>query len=378
MATGRDKLVNVGFQVVALVAALAFALGVGSLIILGYHTSPATVYKAVLQFSFGTRDGFAKMLVIATPLIFSALALTVCYKASMFNIGVEGQYLVAMATASIAALHFGWMGHAQVLGVLLFGMLGGMLWAAIPGVLKVKTGAHEVVTTIMLNGIAVYLVAWALAGPLRYHLAKGQFSADLRTDYFPKTALVPDLGHLIPGVHSDTPLSWLLPLGLLCSVLVWFLLQRTRLGYEARVVGSAPGSARAGGIGIGSVQLKMFLISGALAGLVGMQQILVTQKYFPQNYEATLGFTGIAVAFLGQNNPFGIVAAAIVWSVLSRGQDAIQIETNVPRQMIIILQAILILSVVVAYQVAKRRIARRQLRAAATVEDFEDASAEAA
>jgi ABC-type uncharacterized transport system permease subunit len=372
----RERLVAWGLQLLALIVAFAFALSVGSLIILGYHTSPATVYHAIIQFSFGSMDGFAKMLQIATPLIFSALALTVCYKASMFNIGVEGQYLVAMGTASFAALHFGWLGPFQVVVVLIFGMLGGMAWAAVPAILKVKTGAHEVVTTIMMNGIAVYLVAWALNGFLKAH-SNGQ--VDLRTDYFPKTALVPNLGRLIPGVNPDTSLSWLLPLGIVCAVLVWFLLKRTRLGFEARAVGSSPGSSHAAGINIGSVQMKMFLISGALAGLVGMQQILSTNGYFPQNYEAQLGFTGIAVAFLGQNNPFGILAAAVMWAVLERGEDAIQIETTVPREMIIILQAILILSVVVAYQVARRRIARRQLRAAArTGEDFEDSDVEAA
>ena len=162
-------------------------------------------------------------------------------------------------------------------------------------------------------------------------------------------------------------------------MLVWYFLKRMRLGYEARAVGSSPGSARAGGISIGAVQIKVFLISGALAGLVGMQQILGLNNYLPLNYEAGLGFTGIAVAFLGQNNPFGIIAAAIMWAVLARGQDAILIETNVPVEIIIILQAILILTVVIAFQVAKRRIARRRLRLAAVQDqDFEDADQEAA
>jgi simple sugar transport system permease protein len=110
------------------------------------------------------------------------------------------------------------------------------------------------------------------------------------------------------------------------------------------------------------VQIKVFLISGALAGLVGMQQILGLNNYLPLNYESQLGFTGIAVAFLGQNNPIGVVAAAIMWAVLSRGQAAILVGTNVPVEIIIILQAILILTVVVAFQIAKRRIARRRLR----------------
>lgn len=364
---------GLGAQAVALLLALVVALGVGSLIIVAYGDSPIAVYRAVLSFSFSSTDNLARMLVIATPLIFSALAVTVCFKASMFNIGVEGQYLVAMVTASVAALYLRFLGPLQFVAVLAFAMLGGMIWAAIPAVLKVKTGAHEVVTTIMLNGIAVSLVAWALNGPIKYHRKPGEFNIDLRTDYFPNGALMPNLGHLF-GVNSAVALTWLLPLGVVAAALVWFLLKRMRLGYEARAVGSSAGSAQAGGISIGAVQVKMFLISGALAGLVGMQQILGTNNYFPQNYEAQLGFTGIAVAFLGQNNPFGIVAAAVLWAVLSRGEDAIQIETTVPRELIIILQAILILSVVVSYSVAKRRIARRQLRAADVQgQDFTDA-----
>jgi len=374
----RERLTELLMQVVAFMAALAFALGVGSLIILGYHDSPIAVYSAVVKFSFGSLDGFSRMLVIATPLIFSALAVSVCYKAAMFNIGVEGQYLVAMAVATIAAAHFGFLGVLQFPVVLVFAMIGGMGYAAIPAVLKVKTGAHEVVTTIMLNGVAVSLVAWALRGPLKFTDASGAFNVNLRSDLFPNSAMAPNLGHLL-GVGTDVPLNLLLPIGIGCSALVWFLLKRTRLGYEARAVGSSPGSARAGGISIGAVQIKVFLISGALAGLVGMQQILGLNNYLPLNYEAGLGFTGIAVAFLGQNNPFGIIAAAIMWAVLSRGQDAILIETSVPVEIIIILQAILILTVVIAFQVAKRQIARRRLRLAGVQDqDFDDADEEAA
>jgi ABC-type uncharacterized transport system permease subunit len=374
----RERLTELLMQVVAFMAALAFALGIGSLIILGYHDSPFAVYSAVVKFSFGSLDGFSRMLVIATPLIFSALAVAVCYKAAMFNIGVEGQYLVAMAVATIAAAHFGFLGVLQFPVVLVFAMIGGMAYAAIPAVLKVKTGAHEVVTTIMLNGVAVSLVAWALRGPLKFTDAAGAFNINLRSDLFPNSAMAPNLGHLF-GVGTDVALNVLLPIGIGCSALVWFLLKRTRLGYEARAVGSSPGSARAGGISIGAVQIKVFMISGALAGLVGMQQILGLNNYLPLNYEAGLGFTGIAVAFLGQNNPFGIIAAAVMWAVLSRGQDAILIETSVPVEIIIILQAILILAVVIAFQIAKRQIARRRLRLAGVQDqDFDDAAEEAA
>ena len=124
------------------------------------------------------------------------------------------------------------------------------------------------------------------------------------------------------------------------AIVVWFILRRMRLGYEARAVGASAGTAQAAGISIGSVQVKLFVLSGALAGLVGMQQLLGDKNFLPLGYEAVLGFTGIAVAFLGQNNPIGIIFAAILWGALARGETAIQIETELPREFIIILQGI--------------------------------------
>ena len=167
----------------------------------------------------------------------------------------------------------------------------------------------------------------------------------------------------------------MLPLALVAAAVVWFVMRRMRLGYEARAVGASPGSARAGGISIGAVQVKLFLLSGALAGLVGIQQLFADQGFLPAGYEAGIGFTGIAVAFLGQNSPVGIVFAALLWGVLARGETSLQLETDVPREFIIILQGLLIMSVVVTYQVAKRRLFSRQLRRAAEVEDLHDAEA---
>jgi ABC-type uncharacterized transport system permease subunit len=344
-------------------------------LILAYGDNPIDVYRAILQGSVGTVDGFGYVLSIATPLIFSALAVAICFKGGLFNIGVEGQYLVAMVTAAWAALKLDFLpGPLLVTAVLIAAMLGGMAWAAIPAILKVKTGAHEVVTTIMLNGIAVSLLAWAINFPLKFTNAPPGQNVDLRTDQFSDKALVGDMGRLF-GVTPGAHLSWLLLLGIAAAILMWFLIRRTRLGYEARAVGSSPGSARAGGVSIGATQIRLFLISGALAGLVGMQQILAVQGNLGANYVAQLGFTGIAVAFLGQNNPIGIIFAAILWGVLSRGEVTLQIQTHVPREFIIILQSILILSVVITYQVAKRRFAARQLQRDAVDEDLEDAAA---
>jgi ABC-type uncharacterized transport system permease subunit len=366
---------NIGGQLLALLTALGIAVLLGSVIVIAYGENPLVVYSAILSGSFGGATGLGYVLANAGPLIFSALAVSVCFKGGMFNIGVEGQFIVGMASASFAALTFTFLpAPLLVLSVLVFGMLGGMVWAAVPAILKVKTGAHEVVTTIMMNGIAASLVAWVIRGPLRYEDIGGGFNVNLRTDPFPDAAMIPDLGHLF-GIPSSARLSWVLPMAIVAAAVVWFIMRRMRLGYEARAVGASPGSARAAGIAIGAVQVKLFLLSGALAGLVGIQQLFADQGFLPAGYEAGLGFTGIAVAFLGQNSPVGIVFAALLWGVLARGETSLQLETDVPREFIIILQGLLIMSVVVTYQVAKRRLFSRQLRRAAEVEDLHDAEA---
>jgi general nucleoside transport system permease protein len=368
-----ERLESAVLQAGALALAFTIALVAGALIVIAYGQNPLEVYGAILEYGFGSLNGLGYVLAIATPLIFSGLAVSVCFKAGLFNIGVEGQFLVGMVTASWAALNLDFLpGGLHVVGVLLFASLGGMMWAAVPAILKVRTGAHEVVTTIMMNGIAIGFVGWALNYPLRFQVPEGQ-NADLRTEVFPPTALVGDMGRLF-GITRGAHLSWLLLLGIALAFLIWFLIRRTRLGYEARAVGISPGSARAGGISIAGIQVKLFLLSGSIAGLVGMQQILADRGYLGQNYLAQLGFIGIGVAFLAQNNAIGIIFAAILWGLLSRGETALQIETDVPREFIIILQGILIMSVVIVYQVVKRRLARRQL-ARAGQQDQQDAAA---
>src|ERR671918_1463558 len=251
-------------QGIALVTAFLFAAVIGGFIIAAFGENPLVIYSTVWQFGTARTQDFARVLEIATPLIFSALAVAVAFRAGMFNIGVEGQYIVGMMTATMAAV---WLDLPAALHLPLVGLAamgGSMTWAFVPAILKVKTGAHEVVTTIMMNGIAISLVAWALLNPLR---TSDTGFVDLRSDRFSESALMPPLAPAL-GLEEQIPasahLTWLFPLALLASVAVWFLLYRTRLGYKARAVGASPGSAEAGGIGIGAVQLRVFLISGAL------------------------------------------------------------------------------------------------------------------
>ena len=347
-------------QGVAVVAAVLFAGLVGAVIILAYGESPTFVYSTLWQFSTARVSDFARVLEQATPLIFAALAVAVAFKCGLFNIGVEGQYIVGMMTATMAAVWLELPGPIHLPLVVLAAMAGSMAWAFVPAILKVKTGAHEVVTTIMMNGISVSLVAWALLNPLR---TTDTGLVDLRSDRFAESAIMPPLAPslgLEEQIPSSAHLTWLFPLALLACVVVWFLLFRTRLGYEARAVGTSPGSAEAGGISIGGTQLKIFLISGALAGFVGLNYLLGDAGFLGVNYETTLGFTGIAVAFLGRNHPVGIVLAALLLGVLFRGEDGVAVATELPREITVILEGLLILSVVVAYEIARRVRLRRQ------------------
>lgn len=347
-------------QTVAVAAAVLFAGLVGSVIILAYGESPLFVYSTLWQFSTARASDFARVLEQATPLIFSALAVAVAFKCGMFNIGVEGQYIVGMMTGTMAAVWLDLPAAIHLPLVVLAAMAGSMIWAFVPAILKVKTGAHEVVTTIMMNGISISLVAWALLNPLR---TTDTGLVDLRSDRFPESALMPALAPTL-GLEDQIPasahLTWLFPLALVACLAVWFLLFRTRLGYEARAVGTSPGSAEAGGISIGAVQLKVFLISGALAGFVGLNYLLGDAGFLGVNYETTLGFTGIAVAFLGRNHPVGIVLSALLFGILFRGEDGVAVATDLPREITVIMGGLLILSVVVAYEIARRVQLRRQ------------------
>ena len=350
-------------QVLAVAVAVLFAATVGSVIILLYRESPLFTYETIWRFGTNRPQDFARVLENATPLIFSGLAVAVAFKAGMFNIGVEGQYIVGMAVAAAAALALDFLPAPILLPVVVLASAAGALaWAAIPAVLKVRTGAHEVVTTIMMNGIAGSLVAWLLLHPLR---TSDTGLIDLRTDIFPRAALIPGIAQTL-GIQEQIPpsvhLSWLFPVSLLAAAGVWFLLKRTRLGYEARAVGSSPSSAEAGGVAIGRIQITMFLISGALAGFVGLNDLLANRGYLGANYQTNLGFDGIAVAFLARNNPFGIVVAAILIGLLNRGQDGVALLTDLPQEIIVILQGVLILSVVVAYEIVNRASARRVQR----------------
>jgi ABC-type uncharacterized transport system permease subunit len=323
------------------VCAILLALAVGAVIILLVGENPLTAYWALLRGMAGSWDRVAASLGRSTPFIGAALAVAFAFRAGLFNIGVEGQLLVG---ATFAAWMGTWgivddlPGPVAVLFVLAAGTLGGALYGLIPGVLKVRTGAHEVITTIMLNNIAILVVRW---------MVNSQDPLILRDvgASVPRTAPLPDVARLPEFVDSEPPLhlSFLIMLGL--CVFVWFVLQRTARGFEIRMVGANPHAAQYAGVGVSLVIVLVMGMSGAFAGLAGAGEIAGTSGFLSPGVFVAVGFDSIAIALLARANPFAIVPAAILWGSMLAGAPLMQQETGLSIDIVRIVQALVLLFV---------------------------------
>lgn len=279
----------------------------------------------------------------------AAVAVAIGFKMNLLNIGVDGQYrLAAMLAASLAGASF--MDHLpSVIRVGLtigLAMVVGAFWAGIAVWLKVSRGVSEVISTIMLNAIATALVAYLLS-PGRLAVQSGN---NLGTAVIPDNGLVPT----IPVTGSITPVYTLTLLAVLVGIIYWFLLNRTVFGFSIKATGMNPAAAVASGISAKKMAVSAMLISGAVAGLVGMPELLNgPAAQYSINFPAGLGFTGIAIALLGRNHPLGIVFAALLWSALDSSANALQ-GVGVPNQLVTIMQGTILLAVVIAYEIVRR------------------------
>ncbi len=347
--TARPRLAA-ALELAAPLAAVALALLAGAVLIALAGEDPLAIYGSILHACLGTGYGFGQMLFKATPLVFTGLAVAVGFRAGLFNIGAEGQlYLGGFAAALAAVALAGAPGPVQLVGALLAAAAAGAAWATIPGVLKARFGAHEVINTIMLNFIAMQLVAFLG----RYAYQPGT----VRTATIPAGAVIPRLDVWFPALHgSPANLSLLLGLGLALAT-AW-LLFGSRLGYAIRAVGLNPAAAEYGGIAIGSTHTAALALSGALAGLGGVNFVLGYKQFFEQGFSAGAGFLGIAVALIGRNQPLGVIVAALFFGGLSYG--GLVINDRVPRELVEMLTALVILFAITLQQVMTR--AARKLR----------------
>ena len=288
-------------------------------------------YSGLLDGAFLKKNAFANTLVASTPLIFTGLALALGFRSGVFNIGAAGQFLIGATCGVFVGYAIPLPPVIHPLAALLAGALGGGLWGAIPGFLKARFGSHEVINTIMFNYLAFFLQDWLVNNPM-----KDPSPSVSRTPTILDTAI---LVRFLARLHLGFVLA------LLAALLVWWLLWKTTLGFELRTVGSNPDAAKYAGIKPGLTIILSMGLSGALAGLGGAVQILGVDYNMPTLYSTDYGFDGIPVALLGQNQPLGVVFAAILFGALRNGSDLMQLRSGgvVSKEIIFIVQAVILL-----------------------------------
>lgn len=317
-------------------ASVAIAMLIGSLFILASGHSPGLAFSALFQGAFGSQRAIGETLLRSTPLILTGLALAYGFRSGLFNIGAEGQlYLGGLAAAFVGLLVGGLPWFIAVPTILLAAFAAGAAWAFIPGLMKARIGANEVITTMMFSYIGRYLVSYLIYGPL------SDKSGIPQTAQLPPNSILPRLNTILPFLQPTRAHTGIF-IAIAIAVVVWLVLKYTTLGYEARAVGFNPLASQAGGISVSSTIIKSLCISGGLAGLAGAVEVMGVYGRLFDTFSSGFGFTGIAVALLAKNNPIGVVAAAILFGALSAGAGTMQLEANVSQKVIAIIQAIII------------------------------------
>lgn len=345
MGTMRAR--RLALAIAAPVLAIAFAVLVTSVVLLAAGNNPIDAFSTMLS-QLGRPRIQVNTLNNATTYYLSAIAVAIGFKMNLFNIGVDGQYRLA---AMLAAAVGGAVALPPVLHVgliIVVAMIVGALWAGIAGLLKVTRGVSEVISTIMLNFIATGIVAYLLApGRLAESVAG---SNNIGTTPIGPSGQVPGLP-IIPG--TGNPVFGLIILAVVVGFAYWYVLNRTRFGFDIRATGSSEQAAIASGVNVKKMIMIAMLLSGAVAGLVGMPQLLGSSYSYSLDFPTGLGFTGIAIALLGRNNPIGIAFGALLWSFLDNSSNALEFE-GVPKQTVMIMQGVIVLSVVIAYELVRR------------------------
>jgi ABC-type uncharacterized transport system permease subunit len=329
----RRMLVNAGGALVFPLIAILLSFIIGAVIVLATGYNPIAAYASLLGGAFGSASGIGRTLLYATPLIFTGLAVAVAFRAGLFNIGGEGQLFIGAVTAAWLGVSLGFLGLAAIPITLVACLVTGFMWGSIPGILKARFGAHEVITTIMLNYVGINLAYYLAQHPLRQ---RGPIPGTETIDFAVRIPIISTvLGRANYGIL----------IALLAVVAVYLLLWRTRRGFELRAVGLSPGAANYAGMKLGLNTVLALAIGGSLAGLGGGVEILGVYGNMDVPFVANLGFNGIGVALLGRNHPVGVVLGALLFGGLFSGAQEMQFATNVPLQLANVLLAVILLLV---------------------------------
>jgi general nucleoside transport system permease protein len=319
--------------ILAIIAAIFFVMWAKNA---GFIESGESLFKAVWKGSFGNKFSFTETLTYTTPLLFTGLANAIAFRTGLFNIGVEGQLQVGMITAAAVGLIPGVPHLLHIVLVLGLGALAGAIWGAVPGYLKAKTGTNEVVNTIMMNYIALYLSNYIVMGPLNL---KGQAS----------TPLIKQSAMLTHFMGANYRVNTGLFIALIFVILVYLLFWKTTVGYELRAVGLNSMAAEYGGISIKKNIILAMVISGAMAGLGGAAHISGIQRQAISLPNLSgMGFDGMAVALLAKSHPIGVVFSAILFGALQSSALTLQMA-KIPKEIIALMQSIIIIFVAADY-----------------------------
>lgn len=321
--------------------AILTAVIIGGIIIVIVGGNPFLAYAGLLQGSFGSAKALSETAVWATPFIFAGLAVALAFKGGLFNIGAEGQLALGATTSALIGYALPeWLGldiptiiHLPL--TILFGIAAGAFWAAIVGFLKAYTGGHEVINTIMMNYIALNTISYLLNGPMKDRDPNNVIA---------RTPLIADSARM-PSIVEGFRIHWGFVLALFVALLVWWILNKTTLGFEIRTVGANPDAAQYAGINVKRTIIVTMALSGLLAGMAGSLEVTGLNFRHELGFSIGYGFDAIAIALLGKSHPFGVVLAAILFAAMRNGATRMQFLTQLPVDLISVLQALILLFV---------------------------------
>jgi simple sugar transport system permease protein len=340
------------------VAALLLAAALASIALLVSGIDPAYAFRQMAVYG-ADPDSIVDILDRSTYYYLAAVAVAVGFRMNLFNIGVDGQYqLAAMLAAAVggASVLRGLPGPLLLVAIVLVAVVTGAAWAGVAGLLKVTRGVSEVISTIMLNAVGGGIVAYLISERGVGVLPPGGNITTTRP--IPVGAWVPSIP-LVPGARDGV--FGLIVVAVLVGFGYWWALGRTRFGFDLRAAGANSAAAAASGVDVRRMVVTAMLLSGGIAGLVGLPLMLGEYHDFTSQFPAGIGFTGIAVALIGRNHPVGIAAGALLWSFLDRSQQILDLE-SIPKEIVQILQGVSVLAVVVAYELVRRLVVRLEQR----------------
>lgn len=347
-------------------AALTVAVVLSSIVLLLSGSNPLEAYGDMVVHA-SKLETQVDILNRATPLYLSGVAVAIGFRMNLFNIGVEGQYLLAFIVAAHLGAQVELPAVLHVAFILAAAMVVGGVYSGVAGVLKVTRGINEVISTIMLNAVAVsglaawWIVAWQAGGEI------ATTGGRVGTEPIADSGLLPDINGLLEvftrEIGQGKKLTAMLLVAVAAGAVYSVLLNRTVFGFELRASGANPFASQVGGVSPGRMVVAAMTLSGMVAGLVGMTELMNT-GFYPSNPVAGLGFAGIAVALLGRNHPVGVALSALIFAFLDVSSGILQISGAASREIVVIMQGVIILTAVIAYEIVRRARERDEASAA--------------